>query len=443
MRAFALVLVLVSFQAVAERSRVLVVAVAADDSDRGRALKLTSELIPQLRVAEERLDVMALEDVVDGPGTVKRGAAYAQGLKLFRSAEEARRGAKFDEAAGLYLQAKEALDGADWRVSFDTWLAALGWSGALGAKADSLRLLFTIKPDFSFESVTPSVSELIERERQGKAEAAQVRFEVTSEVPTVVWLDGRLLGPTPLTAQTRAGRHRLVAMSPGRLAWQREESIGSGTRIDVLGDDTSDGPTLRATLAALAGGFRTGEYLAPVKRFLTAANVPEVLVVGLVQSDGGLETRLVRMSAAGVSSTSTRRGPKDADLVSLVVPQVRALYDRPLGVVLTERGEVSVGPSRRTWSVVSLAAGGALSAAGIVLLAVAGSQFSAAQMIPQTSTVLFDQAVARAQGTLGAGVTTLVLGAAGLGVGTWLFVTSSAPEALPENEPRPTDDPLH
>lgn len=439
MRSVVLGLVLCSLPAAAERSRVLVVAVAAEESERPRALRLMGDLVPQLRAVEERLDVMSLDEVVDGQASLRRATAFAQGLKLFRSAEEARRAARLEDAATLYAQAKEALDGADWRVAFETWLGALAWSGALGAKEDSLRLLFTINPEFSFAPVSPSIDELITRERQGKAEAAQVRFEVTSAVPTLVWLDGKLLGPTPLSAETRAGRHRLIAVSPGRTAWQREESISSGTRIDVMCDDTNDGPTLRASLAAMAGGFRTGEYLAPIKRFIAAANVPEVVVVGLSSSEGGLETRVVRMSASGVSSTSARRGPTEADLMNLVTTQVRALYDRPLGVVLTEKGEVSVGPSRRTWSVISLVSGGALSAAGIVLLAVAASQFAAAQMIPQTSTVLFDQAVARARGTQAAGIGVLTVGAVGLGLGTWLFVTSSAPEAVTPEEPQRTD----
>lgn len=420
-----------STAALAERVKVVVLAAAADEVDRARALKLMAQLPARLAV-DERLEIISLEALSDERAASKRQASQDRGLQRLREAESAWKALDVERATAKFAEAYAEFEQADWRTSFDRYLEALAWTGALEKDQSKLALLFTLRPTFALPPINPEIDAFVSAERQNKASAKKVPFEVRSEVPASVWIDGVFVGVTPFVGDLLAGRHRITATSPGRQLLQRQETITSGAVVQLAFEEGLEGPNTRAGLADTAAGLRTGAFLPPIKRLVEGLKRYEVLVVGLARNDGKLETQVVRMNQLGVASTSMR--PAGADELEAVLPQVSALYDRELGVTLTETGQVSLGPTKRTWSYLALAAGGAAALAGVIVLALAGSQFAAAQAIPQTNVVGYEQAIASARGTLGGGIALTSAGLLGVGIGTFLFFSSHPSTAVDVRE---------
>ncbi len=419
MTRISLPLILLPLAAFAQRTAVIPFAVGTDTASEDTARRLELSLSRTLAGADARLDVLpALTLTSPGPASA-RAAAAQRAEKLLTEATAARAAFALD-AAERYEAALTAFEKTDWRDTFERSLDALAWAGALGQSDTALKLLFTLRPDYHLPAINPDIDAFVEEHRAAKREAASVEFTVKANVPAAVWLDGAFAGLTPLTLRALAGRHLLSAEASGYELLQQEALVTGGSVVELKLRDTGEGANLRAALAAVAGGFRTGDYLVPVKRLAELARGPEVLVAGV---QPGESVTLVRMSKAGEASVVKLPNAQ----LDAVVRAVRELYDRPLGVNLA-------GPDRRTLSYVSFGAGGAVLATGIALIAAGAAGFAAANQIPQTEVVRYERAVAPARGLVIGGVTASAVGLAGVAVGSWLFATSQPLPTRPDVE---------
>src|SRR5258706_9551560 len=145
-RALLVVVLLCSPAALAQRTRVLPLAVAADDALRADELPTYAELFAKLS-SDERLTLIGLDDVLEGPTAAERRGQTVAGRKALHEAELAR--ASQDDAKSGYVEARKALMVGDWREQADMLVAALAWSALLTrdesrSAGEDMTLAFTL-----------------------------------------------------------------------------------------------------------------------------------------------------------------------------------------------------------------------------------------------------------------------------------------------------------
>lgn len=414
---------------------VVVVDSALQPSDD--ALVATSKLRDVLAQRDARLaGARSLE--VDDPA---QNAATSKGQRLLRQATKSREQGLVDDAKSLYTEAATALEGSDLRRSFNDLVEATAWSAALNRDDESMRLVFSVRPKFVFRAgqLSPETESWVDGQRASKASARQVAFEITTNVPAVVWLDGVELGAAPIKAETLAGRHRLAAWAPGYALLQTEETITKGTNLVLELQDAPRGNELRAGLETIRGGFRTGDYLIPIQRFAQQMKAAEVIVVGVDVVEGVRKMTVVRMTAEGRASKAMRTIGAGDPIVETAAPIISSLYDQPIGVDLTETW---LPVSRRTLAYASWGIGAASLLTAVILTAVAISGFNAANQIPLSQQDRYLREFYAARNALGASYVMYGFSAAGIGVGTWLFLSSRGLTEPEKPEPAREKDPF-
>lgn len=236
--------------------------------------------------------------------------------------------------------------------------------------------------------------------------ARPVRLEASSGTGWV-WLDGRLLGLTPVTvSDVRPGRHFLTFVALGAEAEHRSEQFGSIESVVFTPVVTAEGRNYRAILASVASGFLQGEPVIAATELLTWARADEVMVVAVSQGAGA---KVFRFSAVGrvpmtevavATPQAVAEAVKQAFERRMEQPAVEAALPMAAAPVQSTTKE-KVHRSRVPGVVLLSLAAAAVAAGTVLVLAGKNAYADANATIPQVEDVRYRQAVS-ASNTLSA-----------------------------------------
>ena len=198
-----------------------------------------------------------------------------------------------------------------------------------------------------------------------------VRLEREGD-PGWVWIDGRLVGLTPVTvSNARPGKHFFTFVAPGAETEHRFERIGSVDRLAFSPSVTAEGTICRALLASLATGFRQGDPEKTAATLLTWARADELVAIAV--SPGG-KARVLRLSTAGRVPVMEVAGATPQALAEAVRQCFEQRLEQPPAeaavATVVAPVEAANGPAKRSKvpGVVLLSLAGAAVVAGTVLL---------------------------------------------------------------------------
>ncbi|RMG19475.1 MAG: PEGA domain-containing protein [Deltaproteobacteria bacterium] len=380
---------------------------------------------------------------------------------LARAEQEAEWKAKTEEAKKAYEEGLEQYD----RLSFDDALYRFGravelleqtpmtwnlepllevyaaqamayyYAGRVSDAQNRLTDLFTLRPDFQPDPkrLTPEIQSLME-EIRGKVQGAPpATLEVqATPVAAAVYVDGRYQGVTPIEVRKLTpGNHFVLVERPGYLVVQERAVAAPGQIARFTLEPAPKGRELLTRLAALKSGFVSGRISEPAATLARWAGADEALVLGVRR----LETGQVHVEAARVapdghllavaSQDFDAEGPSLMNGLSAFLTdlQTKDLPRGPHGEPVTELHSgfsLSFGP--KTWGLAAGGVGAAAVIGGVVVGLGAQRRALEAQQIPQIDEEAYQRARQEAMGQALTADLLYLAGAAGIGVGAWLFL---------------------
>jgi hypothetical protein len=414
-------------------TRVLVAVGATDEASSVRALDAQLDLLQVLR-RDERLQLVdpatryAREDVAEATRVAALAKASVEEVDALMAQ------ADFEAARATCEKAIAALQGADFRVAREAWVRLMLHLARIKLAlhvddfgAAELAQALAVAPDAApLRGLNTAERKAFDAARAlwaSRERAAPARLE--AEQPGWVWVDGKLVGLTPVTVKGLApGRHFITWVTPGGRVAASSELFGSITRVPVSTTITREGHTYRALLASLDAGLRRASPVGAARELRTWGGVDEVVVVGF--SASGIE--LVRVGKGG-SATKTLAGtPTTADLAS----GISALYDDPLPTDAVPAVSAALTPPPappasvevahpRLEGKVLLGAGIAAVVAGTALMVAARVSYGNANHLPQTDAQGYAVALNTTNALNTSGIAAAASGVVAGGLGVMVF----------------------
>ena len=181
---------------------------------------------------------------------------------------------------------------ARWKLSVGAWLLRGMNLRALGQVKESddafrrvLRLdaAYALDPDY----YPPSTRQSFEKLRREQTRAPRVRLSVKSTLPSSeVFLDGRAMGPTPLTLEVPAGTYELTVQKDKAVSIPRQLSVQGG-ELPVLVDLAYEGSIQATPFPCLATPEGAERGFSHAIRLGGTLGVEEVIVVRLERASSG------------------------------------------------------------------------------------------------------------------------------------------------------------
>ncbi|MBI5510020.1 MAG: PEGA domain-containing protein [Deltaproteobacteria bacterium] len=311
--------------ALGENAAAKQVLVVLDPKDTSKATQLLEQAVAEELRKIPANDALTLDDVVDNQGGLDKELAQIRALR-----ESAR--AQFDQldldaALKQYVKLLARIDKTltaptDSRPLADTLAMIAASHLLLGADKKAratLERLLTVAPDYAPEDAVfnPQMMGVFASLAAKLGDSTFGEINVTVQPPgAAVFLDGRLVGSTPLTIkEVRKGRHIVTATARGHGRQSKNVDVKPRATPDValtltaLPKRTPDlGELAGRALASLGGG---GE--ADVKALLAATHTDQALFVvasgrgataTLVSGDG---QRLVKSTSGEPADLDTAR----------------------------------------------------------------------------------------------------------------------------------------
>lgn len=226
--------------------------------------------------------------------------------------------------------------------------------------------------------------------------------------PGWVWIDGRLVGLTPVTvSDARPGKHFFTFVAPGAEAEHRFERLGSLDRLAFSPSVTAEGQIYRALLASLAAGFRQGDPGKTAAALLTWARVDELFAIAVSRHERAKVLRLTTAGRVPVMEIEVATPQALAEAVRqsferrLEQPPVEAAVATVVAPVDTANGSVK---RSKVPGVVLLSLAGAAVITGTALLIVGRNTYAKAGSIPQIEQDRYQQALSQSNTLAGAGL---------------------------------------
>ncbi len=251
-----------------------------------------------------RLGGVDAAERLDTRGEAARSAMARQGAAKFKAARAAFDNLDLGAAVDGFGQAAQAFASADPRRSFDSYVQSLVWQAASrwvngdhDAARQELVHVLSEAPDAVLDksAFPPDLMDEADHDRT-EAEAQEKADLVVSATPSgLVTVDGRLLGPAPLTAKLPPGRHFVSVTAPGfALAATR----ASG-RVDLRLAPVAERGWLDEQRKAIARDLESEDRAAPIKRVMERLGVDQLLVLALEESGGHRSVVAARFAADG------------------------------------------------------------------------------------------------------------------------------------------------
>lgn len=210
------------------------------------------------------------------------------------------------------------------------------------------------------------------RKAIASAEASHVRLESEGGAG-LVWLDGQLLGSTPVTVtDALAGRHYLTFVAPGRGPEHRSELFGAIDRVVFSPQLNENGRTYRAHLASIATGLPLGDPTDEAGKLLAWVQADELLVIALSGETGAPKGTVLRRSTTGVVPVAdvpalTSRTATEALMLCLDSRAVARPVQFAPNSQTTQSSQVDSHRSRAPTIVLLASAAAAIVAGGILI----------------------------------------------------------------------------
>jgi hypothetical protein len=272
-------------------------------SQVGADVALLQAIATHAVLHDERLAGIDAAERIDATGAAGRGAAAREGLARSKAGHAAYDNLDLAEAIKDFGDAAQAYVGADARRSFGAYIEALVWQAASrwvngdkqGARAELARV-FAEDPGVELDksAFPPDLMEEADRDRGDAESQAKVDLEVTCAPPALIWIDGKPVGPSPLTVKVIPGRHLVAASAPGYgLASTR--SVGTRVHLDLT--PIAEAAWLSSERKTLGSKFESGDRADALKAIVDRLAVDQVVALAL--EDEGGERSLVAVRVAG------------------------------------------------------------------------------------------------------------------------------------------------
>lgn len=368
-------------------------------SQVGAEVALLQAIATHSVLRDERLAGIDAAERIDAAGAAGRGAAAREGLARSKAGHAAYDNLDLAEAVKDFGEAAQAYIGADARRSFEAYIEALVWQAASrwvngdkqGARAELARV-FAEDPGVELDksAFPPDLMEEADRDR-GEAESqAKVELEVTCAPPALIWIDGKPVGPAPLTVKVLPGRHLVAASAPGYgLASTR--SVGTRVHLDL--PPIAEAAWLSSQRKELGASFESGGRADALKAIVDRLAVDQVVALALEDEEGQRSLVAVRVAGDGHVLAFVRQPLTGAtrETAAAVMKEVLAA-DLPRGAgdaPITDTGLSGAGgPGRHGLAYVVGGIGAAGVIAGTIFGIVELHDRSAYTQTPQTNTGL-------------------------------------------------------
>lgn len=350
----------------------------------GEAAQGTAAIVEVL--VEEALDedprYLPLRAADDGPGAVdpylevdraRAAARVAEARIAFFRLEPERASTALAEASDLYLRHLDMLPNlAEAAEAVALHGVVLNQAGDAEAASEQFRALLFFAPEFDpsgLDAVGPEEQALLEAVRSDLESEAWGRLVVTWAKPGAqVWLDGRLIGSTPLEVPVPPGRH-VFAMR--RHGFEREAGVftmAPGGEVTIT-RSLHPRPSRVAENEALdrLEAKKPSDFGAVLPLLERAEEAREMVFVHLESREDGLRARVFRLhvETRDLLATETATLPQDIENLK---PALQALLTR---ILAPEPPDWRDARNRDVAVVGGLASVG-LAAAGLVAAVVGG-----------------------------------------------------------------------
>ncbi len=279
----ALALLLSPLPARAGKPSAAAIALATPGAPTGEVARLQA-LATAALFRSPRLAGVDAAGRADAAGEAAREAARRQGAEKQKEARAAFDSLDLAAASRLFGEAAEAYRKGDLRRELLAYADALIWQAGSawvngdkdGASAE-LQEIYAYAPGAQIDksAFPPDLVAAASQIRADTAESSE-RLSVETTPVALVWVDGRLVGPSPVTATVPSGHHFVVASAPGYgLATLRTE----GSHAALALAPAPDAAWLAGEEGRLAGLLETPERTAVVRALADRLGVDELFVV--------------------------------------------------------------------------------------------------------------------------------------------------------------------
>ncbi|MHB1843638.1 MAG: PEGA domain-containing protein [Deltaproteobacteria bacterium] len=259
-------------------------ATAPGGPDRALELSRLSAMATQALLGSQQVTGIDAADRADARGAAARQAAQRRAQEKLKAARAAFDNLDLGNAIQLFGQAADAFRQADLRRLLGAYAEALLWQAGAGwvngdkdGGSAELQEIFAFAPTAALDksAFPPDLIEEAERVRADTAGSTETLKVKTTPV-ALVWVDGRLVGPSPVELKVPGGHHWIVASAPGfALATARTE----GSNASVKLEPAPDAAWLAAETSRLARAFETKERTPLARGLADRLGVDELLVV--------------------------------------------------------------------------------------------------------------------------------------------------------------------
>jgi hypothetical protein len=387
-------------------TRAMLVVVPAEDRAERQALELERAL-SDLLASDPRVALVDPSSRYALEATDRTARQLEAGRAALEAVKAAVGRVEYPEARALAAAALAELAGGDFRVLKGLFLELLMQLAAIEHALD----VDDRGTAELFQALLIDSKLAVPRgwNSQAKAWFAQTKHAVAATgarpvrlehdgAPGWVWVDGELVGVTPVTASLRPGRHFFTFSAPG-VEEHRSELMGDLERVTFAPEESADGRNYRALRATLASGFRRDDPIDAARALLRWSASDEVLAVAVGATAGA---SVLRIGASGWVPVTEGAVASPQAVAEVVLQVLERALEQP---VRTQPQSVPLKAARSSVpGVVLLAVSAAAVVAGAVLVIEGEDVFAKTKGIPQVETEQYDRAVSRSNILMGAGI---------------------------------------
>ncbi|MDF1564249.1 MAG: PEGA domain-containing protein [Deltaproteobacteria bacterium] len=431
--------------------------VALDRSLQGEAAALEA-YVAAWAEGSQRLVYIDAAAFARGDQVALRKEKGEKALAEYKAGLDAYDAMDYEASLGRLAAAIELFEQADLTVYLDGLLdayaaraLALFYAGRVPEARNQLIDLHTLRPDYAFDSsrLTPDIESHVEDARRSAEMAPPTALEVqVAPVPARVFVDGRYAGVTPLEVpKLSPGNHIVSVFATGYAFAQEKQLAAAGQIARYKLKEAPKGKELLGKLERIRGAFRAGGFPDAGGALAQWAGAEQATIIVLQPSDSGPpKVSLARFGADGhyfahEDSALKPTAPGAGRSIEALLDKLHATNrprgpkGEPIKTMKDDKGFISKIPV----GVYPGVAGAAGIVGGIAFGLSAKSKEKLAHDTPQIDTAGYEAAMKQARSQALAADIFYVVGAAGVGVATWLFLRDMGGGSSGGGEPAERD----